>query len=207
MSVGRLPVPRRDGAMRDSADLERLQGVSDHAGAEATGWSAVVRRAAGGDEVAFARLVAQHHATMTRVAYAIAGDAEVAADAVQSAWSIAWRRLGSVRDPEQVGSWLIAIAANESRGLMRRQRRRTVVELSARDQERHEPDPGDRIEVVDLARALRQLSPDDRTLLALRFVAGMDSGQIADHLQLSASGVRSRLARLLERLRGELDHA
>ena len=207
MSVGRLPVPRRDGAMRDSADLERLQGVTDHAGAEATGWSAVVRRAAGGDEVAFARLVAQHHATMMRVAYAIAGDAEVAADAVQSAWSIAWRRLGSVRDPEQVGSWLIAIAANESRGLMRRQRRRTVVELSARDQERHERDPGDRIEVVDLARALRQLSPDDRTLLALRFVAGMDSGQIADHLQLSASGVRSRLARLLERLRGELDHA
>jgi len=27
----------------------------------------------------------------------------------------------------------------------------------------------------------------------VRFVAGMDSAQIADHLQLSASGVRSRL--------------
>jgi RNA polymerase sigma-70 factor (ECF subfamily) len=151
------------------------------------------------------RLVAEHHPTMTRVAYAIAGDAELAADAVQSAWSIAWRRLGSLRDPHQVRSWLIAIAANESRQLLRKQRRRTVVELSV-GEDHQEPDPGDRIEVVDLVRALRDLSPDDRTLLALRFVAGMDSSQISAQLGMSASGVRSRLARLLERLRGELDH-
>jgi RNA polymerase sigma-70 factor (ECF subfamily) len=181
--------------------------MSRSAGAEATGWASTVRRAAQGDEAAFARLVTEHHATMTRVAYAVAGDAEVAADAVQSAWSIAWRRLSSLREPDQVRSWLIAIAANESRQLIRRQRRRTVVELSTADPGRHEPDPGDRIEVVDLARALQHLSPDDRTLLALRFVAGMDSSEISAQLGMSASGVRSRLARLLERLRGELDHA
>ena len=68
-------------------------------------------------------------------------------------------------------------------------------------------DPADRIGTVDLARALGGLKPDDRTLLALRFVAGLDSTEIAAQLHLSPSGVRSRLARLIERLRTELDHA
>jgi DNA-directed RNA polymerase specialized sigma24 family protein len=44
-------------------------------------------------------------------------------------------------------------------------------------------------------------------LLALRFAAGLDSSQIAEQLGLSASGVRSRLSRLIERLRLDLDHA
>ena len=56
-------------------------------------------------------------------------------------------------------------------------------------------------------RALAHLKPDDRRLLALRFVAGFDSTEIARHTGLSASGVRSRLARLLDRLRTEIDHA
>ena len=68
-------------------------------------------------------------------------------------------------------------------------------------------DPADHIPTLDLARALARLGPDDRTLLALRFVAGLDSNEIATQLGISASGVRSRLARLVDRLRKELDHA
>src|SRR5262245_53823089 len=113
--------------MAHSADLERIPAMSDTAGAEAAAWASIVRRAAQGDELAFAGLVAEHHATMTRVAYAISGEADVAADAVQSAWSIAWRRLGTLRDPDQIRSWLVAIAANVTRQLLRRQRRRSVV--------------------------------------------------------------------------------
>ena len=52
---------------------------------------------------------------MARVAFVICGDPEATRDAVQTAWSIAWRRLHSLRDPDQVHPWLIAIAANEAR--------------------------------------------------------------------------------------------
>ena len=170
-----------------------------------------VRLAATGDQAAFARLVATHHAAMTRVAYAITGDRDAAADAVQVAWTTAWSRLGALRDHGTVRAWLIAIAANEARQILRRRKSRPVVDISA-DLDLSlgaapGADPAERIPTVDLARALRGLGPDDRTLLALRFVAGLDSTQIANHLGLSASGVRSRLARLLERLRLELDHA
>ena len=167
----------------------------------------IVADAAAGDQVAFARLVAEHHPAMARVAFAITGDRETAADAAQSAWSIAWRRLGSLRDPSVVHAWLVAIAANEARQALRRQRRRTIVDLSTLPEVPGEGDPSDRIATVDLARVLRSLNPDERTLLALRFAGGLDSNEIAGQLGLSASGVRSRLSRLIERLRVDLDHA
>jgi len=176
-----------------------------HLAVQVTGaGESLVGRAAAGDEVAFARLIAEYNGPMARVAYVIVGDREQTLDAVQSAWTIAWRRLGSLRDPSQVKAWLISIAANEARQLVRRQRRATVVDIS---QAMTTPVAIDRdmAGVIDLERALRDLNADDRRLLALRFVAGLDSTEIAHLLGISASGVRSRLARLLERLREQLE--
>ena len=166
-----------------------------------------VERAASGDKAAFARLVAQYQAQMSRVAFVICGDADATHDAVQNAWSLAWRRLGSLRDPQQVGPWLIAIAANQAREGIRTNRRRRVLDVSESMATRATPDPAALIDVVDLQRALATLSPDDRRLVALRYVAGFDLTEIARQTGISASGVRTRLARILERLRLEIDHA
>ena len=54
-----------------------------------------VALAAAGDEVAFATIVRAHHDDMTRVAFLVCGDLDLADEAVQTAWTIAWRRLGS----------------------------------------------------------------------------------------------------------------
>ena len=99
----------------------------------------LVRRAAAGDQVAFARLVGEHHSAMMRVAYVIVGDADTARDAVQSAWTIAWRRLGTLRDDAQVNAWLVAIAGNEARQLLRRSRRSVIVDVSEADDSRCAP--------------------------------------------------------------------
>jgi RNA polymerase sigma-70 factor (ECF subfamily) len=179
--------------------------MTDIAVQDTSAVATMVRLAADGDELAFARLVAEHHAAMARVAYVIVGDAELARDAVQSAWSIAWSRLHSLRDPDRVRAWLVAIAANEARHAVRRERRATIVDISEVVDRHESSDPADLIRVVDLERALRKLRPDDRALLALRFVAGLDSTEIAAQLGISASGIRSRLARLLDRLRADLE--
>ena len=68
-----------------------------------------VRGAASGDEVALARLIAEYHDPMVKVAYVIIGDADLAREAAQVAWTVAWRRLGSLRDPERIRPWLVAI--------------------------------------------------------------------------------------------------
>ena len=78
----------------------------------------LMRLAAGGDEVAFARIVDAHHADMSSVCFVVTGgDAELTAEAVQSAWPIAWRKLDTIREPERLRPWLISIAVNEARQL------------------------------------------------------------------------------------------
>jgi RNA polymerase sigma factor (sigma-70 family) len=166
-----------------------------------------VRQAAAGDEMACVRLVEEHHAPMVRAAYVITGDAELAREATQVAWTKAWRRLGGLQRPERVRPWLVAIAANEARQLVRRQHRRAVREIAASVDDLPGRDPSAQAELLDLKHAVRRLSLDDQSLLAMRFAAGLDSNQIGERSGMSASGVRSRLARLLDRLRKDLDHA
>ena len=169
--------------------------------------AATVVEAAAGDANALARIVDAHHDDMARIAYVICGDQDLAQDAVQAAWPQAWRKLGTLRDPDRLRPWLISVAANEARQLLRRQRRHVVVEIDVADVGSGRSDPAANAALVDLAVALRRLSPEERTLLALRFVAGFDATEIGRALGLSASGVRSRLSRLVSRLRTELDDA
>lgn len=163
-----------------------------------------VSLAVAGDETAFARIIQAHHDDMTRVCFVICGDLDIADEAVQAAWPIVWRKLGSLRDPGRLRPWLVSIAANESRQLVRRRRRRTVVELAVADAATAGVDPAGRIDDLDLINALAKLDPDDRALLALRYVAGFDSTELARATGRSPSGTRARLARLLHRLRTEL---
>jgi RNA polymerase sigma-70 factor (ECF subfamily) len=169
--------------------------------------ASTVADAVGGDTVAFARIVRAHHDDMARVAFVICGDREMAQDAVQAAWPRVWRRLGSLRDPALLRSWLISVAANEARQLLRRQRRGRIVEIEVADIGSSAADPQTRTAESDLVAAVRRLNAEERALLAMRYVAGFDASEIGEALGLSSSGVRSRLARLVGRLRQELSDA
>src|SRR5262245_37480564 len=163
-----------------------------------------VELAARGDELAFSRIVEAHHPDMLRLAYVIAGDSSLAQDAVQSAWATAWSKLRSVRQPARVRSWLLSIAANEARMIVRRRRRATVTQIDLDVQAPTLADPASGIARIDLVRALGRLSPEDRALLALRYVAGFDARELESVSGLSPSATRTRLSRLTARLREEL---
>ena len=66
-------------------------------------------RAAAGDADALARIVGAYHDDMARIAFVICGDADLAQDAVQAAWPMAWRKLGSLREPERLRPWLMSV--------------------------------------------------------------------------------------------------
>ena len=183
---------------------------------------AAVARAAGGDEVAFARIVAAHHDDMARVAFVVCGDVELAQEAVQAAWQKAWLKLDSIRAADRLRPWLVSIAANEARQLIRSRNRRWLREtaidadesagtrvgvrvgIGARAGAGIAADPASRAAQLDLANALAGLEPDDRTLIALRYAAGLTSDEIGRAIGMTGGGVRARLARLLTRLREEL---
>lgn len=89
--------------------------------------------------------------------------------------------------------WLVAVAANEARQLVRRQHRRTVAELRVDGADSWDERAGELIDRVDLVNALARLKPEDRMLLALRYVAGVDASKLGRTLGMSPSGTRARM--------------
>lgn len=182
-------------------------------------FTGVLASAAAGDEVSFARLVEAHDDAMYRVCVAVGRDHAIAADGVQAAWSIAWRKLRTIRDPARLRPWLVAIAVNETKTLLKQRWRRSLVEVHpdagsssgsafgyafAGIDPAGGIDPGADAAALDLRDALERLGPDDRALLAMRYVAGFNATELAAVLGISPSGTRTRLERLVARLRQEL---
>jgi RNA polymerase sigma-70 factor (ECF subfamily) len=166
--------------------------------------ASTVQLAAAGDETAFARIVAEHHGEMLRLAYVVCGEWDLAEDAAQAALWHAWRKLPTLREPERLRAWLLKVTLNEARQILRYRRRHAAVQLTASVGDLPGADPTAGVGQVDLANALARLSPDDRALVGLRYVADLDSAEIGALVGRSASGVRSRLARVLQRLRKDL---
>lgn len=169
------------------------------------GSSTLLGRIRQGDHAAFTDLVGAHDADMVRLCLVICRDPDLARDATQSAWHRLWGQPPALRDDAKLRSWLLSVAANEARQQLRRQRVGVVRELRAR-QAPGSTDPAVDVDRLDLDAALARLDPSERELLGLRYVLGMNSSEIGAHLRLTPEGVRSRLHRLLTRMRKDLDH-
>ena len=165
--------------------------------------SSIVQLAANGDRDAFAQIVAENDASMFRLSVLITGDGELARDAVQQAWVRAWAGMGSLRDTTRLRSWLLSVAANEARALLRSRRAGAARERAFAAAASRPGRAADEAR-LDLEDVLAQLSPDDRALVALRYLFGFNAREIAGQLRMSHSAVRSRLARLIRHLREEL---
>ena len=179
--------------------MEAVTRMADRAGA------GLLESASAGDHAAFRRIIADHHEYMRRVAAYIGGSHAIAEEATQAAWLIAWKRIGNVRDEEHLRAWLIEVTANEAKRILRKQRRRAEFELAAEaSSEPGGADPATGVAAIDLDAAMARLAPDDRALLAMRYVAGLDSNELSMATGISPSGTRSRIQRLLKRLREDL---
>ncbi len=164
-----------------------------------------IEAAVAGDDAAFARIVDAYHEDMRRVCVVMTRDESIAQDAVQSAWSIAWRKLGTLKDPTRLRAWLVSVAVNQARDMLRKRRHTPETALDpSTARVTGGVDPATGIESLDLLTALDHLDPEDRALLAMRYVAGFDATEIGAAIGLSPSGTRTRLARVLARLRQEL---
>lgn len=92
--------------------------------------AALIRRAQGGDEEAFAQLVAEHRRAVYRAAYAALGSAADADDAAQETFVAVHRTLGAFRGESAFRTWVLAIAWRKA--LDRRRHLRRWLRFSAR---------------------------------------------------------------------------
>lgn len=79
----------------------------------------LVHGARDGDRASWDHLVARHSPTLWAVARGFRLDAAAAADVVQTSWLRLVEHLGSVREPERVGSWLTTTARRECLAVLR----------------------------------------------------------------------------------------
>jgi len=167
----------------------------------------VIASAAAGDEIAFQRIIAEHHDDMRRVCSYVTRDDAVAEEATYAAWAIAWRKIGSVREPASLRPWLVSVAVNEAKRMLRKRKRRAEIEV--RTDASGQPggiDPATGVAAIDLRAAMHRLDPDDRALLAMRYGAGFNANELAIATGKSPAATRQRLKRLLDRLREDLSH-
>jgi len=156
-------------------------------------------------EAAFHRLADLHIDRSYRLATVVLGDRTEAQDAVHDAFVTAWRKYDSLRDHGRFVAWFDRIVVNTCRDRMRHARRHVVHDLATvPDVAGGNPTAGVPDEIV-VRRALQQLAPDDRIVLALRFYRDMKVDDIADAIGIRPRAATSRLHRALERLRRILD--
>ena len=160
----------------------------------------LVLRAVDGDRDAFSELAARHWRRLLALARTIVAELE-AEDVVQDGLVKAWKKLGTLREPEAFAGWLTRVVANTAIATSRRRRLVQPIDGMA---VAFEPGPLD--DRIDVARSLRQLAPRQRAVLHLTVVEGMTDSEIAAVLEISSSSVRAhrlrgrrRLAELLGR--------
>jgi RNA polymerase sigma-70 factor (ECF subfamily) len=170
--------------------------------------SITVRAVLAGDANAFAVLVDRHHARCLRVATHLLGDGDDAEDVVQEAFVRAYRHLGSYRERDKFGAWLLRIVVNQCRTRATREARYTrfdddasALEHAQRLHETHESthDASDRR--AELAHALAQLGPAQREAVVLRFAEELSYDEIAALTGVGVSALKMRVQRACLRLR------
>jgi len=143
-------------------------------------------------------------------------------DLVQSTLMQIVRRVGSFRGDSSFSTWLFRVTANEALMMMRSQRRHRARLVEGLDLEDLDALPaandGDAEWRADGAaaaserdarvrRALEELPPDYRDVVALHYHQDLGLQEIATRLSTTESAVRSRLHRARSRLRTLLEGA
>ncbi len=139
----------------------------------------VIESAATGDELAFA---ASWLRTMRRRTASVSSSWRRARSSGRRPGGVVHRRrrLDTLRDPARLAPWLVSIAVNQAKDLLRSRHRRSRIEAAIEPSlEPGGVDPATGIDGLDLRAALARLEPDDRALLAMRYVAGFDSTELA----------------------------
>jgi RNA polymerase sigma-70 factor (ECF subfamily) len=166
----------------------------------------VVTRAQQGDRQAFGELVGAHHARLFRVAHAILRDRDVADDATQQAFIEIWRYLPRLRDPARFPAWSYRLLV---RACLSEARRRPMTVRLATMPDVQSSAPEDLAAVVaredQLERAFRQLSPEHRAVLVLRYLLDLTPDEVADVLGVSRRTVYSRLRRAVPAMRSMVE--
>lgn len=189
--------------MKPSPSLDPSKSVRE-AGREAE--LELIRRAQGGDQAAFGRLVEMHgdraYALALRILRSVSDAEEVAQDALVRAW----RSLPRFRGDSAFSSWLYRIVARQAfdrAAALKSRRRREAgdegIEQMAADGAG--PDPETRERAAKLERLVAGLSEVPRAVVTLYYYQDRSVAEVARTLRMPENTVKTHLSRARAALR------
>lgn len=140
-------------------------------------------------------LVNKYENTLFRTALAILGDAQEAEDAVQDAYLRYLEKRPELRDGEHEKAWLLKVAANRCKSVLRARLRHPAVELL----DVYPAPDGDGSR--ELMEAILSLPANQRAAVHLHYYEGYTSQEIGAILGQRPGTVRSHLSRARDALR------
>ncbi len=164
----------------------------------------LVDRCREGDRVAQRELYDRTSERIYRLLLKMTANPDDAFDLAQETYLKAFTRISQFDGRSSIATWLYRVAVNEALQFLRgaRQKRAKLEEIGLDNQA--ESDIDQSTVRLDVNEALAALTPDERSVLLLRYQEGLDYRGIAEVLGCAAGTVASRLNRARVRLRGIL---
>lgn len=164
----------------------------------------LIARARAGDDSAFEPLVETYQTAIYNLCYRMLGDSAEAEDAAQEAFLRAYAQLRRYDPTRSFKTWLFSIASHYC---IDRLRKRRLTWLSIDDEALpphpalHEQAPGPEEMTARhehsaaVQKLLARLSPDDRSVIVMRYWYDLSYEEIAEATGATVSAVKSRLHR------------
>jgi RNA polymerase sigma-70 factor (sigma-E family) len=151
-------------------------------------------------DLAFEQYFETHSRRLRRLAYAMCGDWHLAEDIVQATFVRLYQQWKRVR-PEGAEAYTRKILTNVFlSGVPKRRREQATAAIP----DEAAPQGRDSAQRLDMAAALRDLSPTQRAMVVLRFMEDLSVAEVAGLMGVAQGTVKSQTARGVQSLRSAL---
>jgi len=161
----------------------------------------VLERARAGDMQAFGALVRMHQKSIYSLGLRMLNHREMAEDLAQDVFLELHRRLPTIESLDHLGFWLRRVATHRAIDRVRRLGDVVLTDLDSTTDLPVAANTEDYLWQRQVHRLLKQLQPDARAVLLLRYQEDLDPTDIAELLSMPLNTVKSHLKRSLAALR------
>lgn len=164
-----------------------------------------------GDDCAFSSLVHKYQKRVHALAWREIGDFHYAEEITQDVFLQVYKKLSTLRNPEQFSGWLYVITKRRCINWSKRNKHKMksldeipIAEIEEKSyirfmSDKHEERSTDRLNAV-VENLLRQLPESERTIVTLRYLGEMTPEEIASFIGVSVNTINSRIRRARIRL-------
>ncbi len=158
-----------------------------------------------GDKDAFTELIERYERSLRYFINRLLDNSELTEDIFQDTWLTVIRRIHGLREIDSFPAWLYRIARNKVYQQFRKKRNVSVLDENIAVEDNADDEVFSPEDAAKVHRCLKELPPEYREVLMLRFLEQMSYQQISQVLNCKLGTVRSRLYYAKIALKKELE--